>query len=105
MLFRSVFIDQFTPIAFYKKLEEKFVDKRIFLLESAVVNEYGNYSYIFIGERERVSYKNSKSIHVDENGTHTDIDMEPLAFLQKYYANIDTSKYAKNERRVRPRFC
>ena len=95
MLFRSVFIDQFTPIAFYRKLEERFSQKRIFLLESAVVNEYGNYSYIFIGERERVSYKNSKSSYADENGNESDIEIEPLAFLQNYYSKIDTSKYGK----------
>lgn len=86
MLFRSVFIDQFTPIAFYRKLEERFSQKRIFLLESAVVNEYGNYSYIFIGERERVSYKNSKSSYADENGNESDIEIGAKLFLQNYYS-------------------
>ncbi|MDD3466036.1 MAG: anthranilate synthase component I family protein [Campylobacterales bacterium] len=93
MQFRSVFIDQFTPIAFLKKLKDKFKDERIFLLESAMINEYGNYSYIVIGARERVVFKGGITKYTNEDGKTTEIAKEPLAFLQEYYSNIDNAKY------------
>jgi len=91
--YKSVFIDQFTPIAFYGKLREHFADERLFLLESATVNELGNFSYIFIGELERVSFENGVTTHVREDGSITKIDKEPLAFLDEYYKQLDFSKY------------
>ncbi len=95
MQYKSIFIDQFTPIAFYAKLKERFKDERLFLLESATVNEFGNFSYIFIGVRERVSFKDGITTHVNENGEIFKIDKEPLAFLEDYYKKLDFSKYAE----------
>lgn len=93
MYFKSVFIDQFTPIAFYAKLKEHFDGERIFLLESATVNELGNFSYIFIGERESLSFKNGTCDYTDEHGVKSASNIEPLAFLEEYYKKIDTKKY------------
>lgn len=95
MQYKSVFIDQFTPIAFYAKLKERFKDERLFLLESATVNEFGNFSYIFIGERERVSFRGGVTTHINEDGAVSMVDKEPLAFLQEYYAKLDFAKYAQ----------
>ncbi len=95
MQYKSVFIDQFTPIAFYAKLKERFKDERLFLLESATVNEFGNFSYIFIGERERVSFKSGVTTYIDENGVISKIKKEPLAFLEEHYKKLDFSKYAQ----------
>lgn len=93
MQHKSVFIDQFTPIAFYAKLKEHFKGERLFLLESATVNELGNFSYIFVGERERVSFKDGVTTYTNENGETVKISKEPLAFLDDYYKNLDFSKY------------
>lgn len=93
MHYKTVFIDQFTPIAFYEKLKEYFVDERLFLLESAAVNELGNFSYIFIGERERLSFRSGVTTHKDESGQIKTSNIEPLAFLEKYYSSLDYKKY------------
>lgn len=93
MQYKSVFIDQFTPIAFYGKLKERFRDELVFLLESATVNELGNYSYIFIGERERVSYKDGRTFYTDESKKTEEIKKEPLAFLSDYYSKLDNAFY------------
>ncbi len=93
MQYKSVFIDQFTPIAFYAKLKEHFKDERLFLLESATVNEFGNFSYIFIGERERVSFRNGVTTYINQEGVVAKIDKEPLAFLQEYYSKLDFAEY------------
>lgn len=94
MYFKSVFIDQFTPIAFYAKLKEHFAGERMFLLESATVNEFGNFSYIFIGERESLSFKNGVSTYTNEDGSQRELSTEPLAFLEYYYKSFDAKKYA-----------
>jgi len=91
--YKTVFIDQFTPIAFYEKLKEHFANERLFLLESAAVNELGNFSYIFIGERERVSFRDGTTTHKDENGQIKTSNIEPLAFLEEYYSALDYKKY------------
>jgi anthranilate synthase component 1 len=98
--YKSVFIDQFTPIAFYEKLKSHFGDELVFLLESATVNEFGNYSYIFIGERERVSYRDAKTFYTDENKNTEEIKKEPLAFLTDYYSKLDSAFYKELSRKT-----
>lgn len=100
MHFKSVFIDQFTPIAFYAKLKEKFASERLFLLESATVNEFGNFSYIFIGERESLSFGNGVSKYTGEDGATKEISVEPLAFLEEYYKKIDFVVYSEMSAKV-----
>lgn len=100
MQYKSVFIDQFTPIAFYEKLKSHFSDELVFLLESATVNEFGNYSYIFIGERERVSYRDAKTFYTDENKNTEEIKKEPLAFLTDYYSKLDSAFYKELSRKT-----
>ncbi len=89
MQFKSLFIDEFTPIAFFSKLKERFKNERIFLLESAAVNEFGNFSYIFIGERERVTFRDGLTSYTNEDGKTSVTQAEPLAFLEKYYEGVD----------------
>ena len=60
-------LDQLAPIAVYSKLKEIFSDEVTYLFESAGSSE-GNYSFICIGARERLQYKNEKTLYTDETG-------------------------------------
>ena len=60
-------LDQFAPIAVYHKLKEIFADEISYLFESAGQSE-GNYSFIMIGERERLQYKDGVTIYTNLKG-------------------------------------
>jgi anthranilate synthase component 1 len=94
MKYKKFIIDEFSPVAIFNKLKEKFFNERIFLFESMVNNSSGNYTYIIIGEKERIIYKNEKSEYF--NGENSEIlDVEPFDFLKEYYKKIDFQKYKK----------
>jgi len=87
-------LDQLAPIAVYSTLREMFHNEISYLFESAGGSE-GNYSFICIGARERLQYKDDKTIYTDANGTKHIKEENPFDFLKKYYAQIDTSIYKK----------
>jgi anthranilate synthase component 1 len=91
--YKHLFLDQFTPVSIYQKVKKLYSDEITFLFESVVNTDDGNYSYIIIGDRERVYHKNGKSYHVDEDKNTHQIDDNPFDFLKKYYNKIDTNKY------------
>ena len=94
MKYKKFIIDEFSPVAIFNKLKEKFSNERIFLFESMVNNNNGNYTYIVIGEKERIVYKNEKTEYF--NGKNSEIlDIEPFKFLKNYYKKIDFQKYKK----------
>ncbi len=94
MKYKKFIIDEFSPVAIFNKLKEKFFNERIFLFESMVNNSSGNYTYIIIGEKERIIYKNEKTEYF--NGENSEIlDVEPFDFLKEYYKKIDFQKYKK----------
>ncbi len=93
MYYRTVLFDQLTPITIFKKLQKRFPDELSFLFESTINNEDGNYSFLFIGAREEIIYKNLKSFHIDEHGVQTKISNNPFIFLKKRYGQIDKDKY------------
>lgn len=90
---RAFLIDQFTPIALHVKLKEMFAGEVSFLFESAVVNQDGNTSFMIVGDRERLWHKNGESFYRREDGTVEAVDSNPLQFLKRYYASIDTDLY------------
>jgi anthranilate synthase component 1 len=94
MKYKKFIIDEFSPVAIFNKLKEKFFDERIFLFESMVNNSNGNYTYIVIGEKERIIYKNEKTEYFDGRSSEI-LDVEPFKFLKKYYKKIDFQKYKK----------
>ena len=63
MRYKKFMIDEFSPVAIFHKLKEKFSGERIFLFESVINNSDGNFTYIVIGEKERVVYKNEKTLY------------------------------------------
>jgi len=90
---KMLFLDQFTPVSIYQKVKTIFPNEITFLFESVVNDDDGNFSYIFIGDRERVWHKDGKSYYKNELGTIKDIDKNPFIFLKEYYKNIDKSFY------------
>jgi anthranilate synthase component 1 len=85
-------LDQFAPIAVYHKLKEIFTDEISYLFESAGQSE-GNYSFIMIGARERLQYKDGVTIYTNLKGEKEVSDISPFSFLKEYYKHIDTNLY------------
>jgi len=94
MRYKKFVIDEFSPIAIFNKLKEKFSDERIFLFESMINNSDGNFTYIVIGEKERIVYKDKKTKYFDGK-IEQELDIEPFSFLKEYYKKIDFSKFKK----------
>ncbi len=92
-------LDQLAPIAVYSKLREMFHDEISYLFESAGGSE-GNYSFICIGARERLQYKNDTTIYTDATGHEHPQDKNPFTFLKEYYKKIDTKECKKATREL-----
>ena len=90
---KSIFLDEFTPVSIYQKVKDIFKNEITFLFESVVNSSDGNFSYIIVGDRERVWHKNSKSFYKNEKGIVEEIDKNPFIFLKEYYKNLDKEVY------------
>jgi len=90
---RKILFDQLTPITIFAKLQSYFEGELCFLFESAINNYDGNFSFLFIGARERIIHQNDQSIHIDEEGISHDIGSNPFSFLKKRYAELDKKRY------------
>ena len=90
---RKLLFDQLTPITIFAKLQKYFEGELSFLFESAINNSEGNFSFLFIGARERIIHQHDKSIHIDEEGNTYDIGENPFKFLKQRYALGDQTRY------------
>ncbi|MDX4036552.1 anthranilate synthase component I family protein [Aliarcobacter skirrowii] len=91
---KTLFLDQFTPVSIYEKVKALYPKELSFLFESTISSgSDGNFSYIIIGARERIWYKNSECFFKDESGNVEKVDNNPLLFLKKYYKKFDTEIY------------
>jgi len=90
---KQLFLDQFTPVSIYQKIEEIFPNEVKFLFESSVNTSDGNFSYIIVGARERVVHKDEISYYIDEKGSKKEIESNPFLFLKEYYKKLDISYY------------
>ncbi|WP_200762399.1 anthranilate synthase component I family protein [Nitrosophilus alvini] len=95
---KSFLLDEFTPIAIYQKIKGFFPEDVTFLFESAVYTTEGNYSYIAVGEKERIWHIDEKSFYKNEKGEVKEIDQNPFDFLKRYYKKIDFSYYKEKKR-------
>jgi anthranilate synthase component 1 len=86
----KIFLDQLTPVSIYQKIRTMFKDEITFLYESVVNSDDGNYSFIIIGDRERIWHKNKESFYKDEYANITKIDNNPFVFLKEYYKKINS---------------
>lgn len=98
--YRQLLFDQLTPISIYKKLKEKFPSELSFLFESAINTEDGNFSFIFIGANERISYKDNITIFTDNLGQTKELSETPFEFLKEYYKKVDSSVYLKLSKKL-----
>ena len=99
MIYDKFLVDEFSVIAIYNKIKEIFKDERIFLFESVINNSDGNYSFIVIGEKERVKYQNDKTYYF--NGEKEEIlDIDVFKFLKNYYLDIDYDYYRKKSKEI-----
>ena len=94
MVYDKFLVDELSVIAIYNQLKDLFSNERIFLFESVIYNTDGNYSFIVIGERERIKYKDYKTYYFDGKKEIV-LEKNPFEFLKEYYKNIDFSKYRK----------
>ncbi len=92
---KELLFDQLTPIAIYEKLKERFCDELSFLFESALNCDKGNFSFIFIGAKERLTYKDNKTTFTNQDGKQELIEKDPFSFLKSYYQQIDKEPYKK----------
>ena len=90
---KELFLDQFTPVSIYEKIKKSYKDEITFLFESTINSSDGNYSFIIIGERERVWYENSTCFYKNEEGKISEVNSNPLKFLQEYYKKFDKEIY------------
>ncbi|MBP9565718.1 MAG: anthranilate synthase component I family protein [Sulfurospirillum sp.] len=90
---RKILFDQLTPITIFAKLQRYFEGELSFLFESAINNNDGNFSFLFIGAQERVIHQKDHSVHIDEKGLSHDLGANPFTFLKERYAKIDQTRY------------
>ena len=90
---RKILFDQLTPITIFSKLQSHFNNELCFLFESAINNNDGNFSFLFIGARERIIHQNDTAIHIDEEGVSHDLGANPFTFLKKRYSELDKTLY------------
>ncbi len=97
---KELFLDQFTPVSIYEKVKNLYKNEITFLFESTINSADGNYSFIVIGDRERVWYEDNKCFHKDEIGNIKEVESNPLKFLQKYYKQFDKDFYKEKAREL-----
>ena len=98
MIYDKFLVDELSVIAIYNKVKEIF-EERIFLFESVVNNSDGNYSFIVIGEKERVKYQNDKTYYFDGKKENI-LDIDVFKFLKDYYKNIDYNYYRQKSKEI-----
>ena len=92
-MIRSHLFDQLTPVALYGEIKTLFPDEITMLFESVVNTADGNFSFIAIGAKERLSYRDGISHYVASDGSAQDLGDDPFTFLQRYYRAIDPEPY------------
>jgi anthranilate synthase component 1 len=97
---QELFLDQFTPVSIYEKVQTLFKDEITFLFESTINSNDGNYSYILIGARERLWHKNNETFYKNEQANIKKVNNNPLKFLKKYYKNIDQKFYKQKSQEL-----
>ena len=97
---KELFLDQFTPVSIYEKVKNLYKKEITFLFESTINSSDGNYSFIIIGDRERVWYKDNKCFHKNEDGIINEVESNPLKFLQNYYKKFDKKFYKEKAREL-----
>ena len=92
-MLRTYLFDQLTPVALYGEIKKLYPDEVTMLFESVVTSEDGNFSFITVGAKERLVYRDGQTLYTDSTG-HSEVRAEdPFSFLQEYYRRLDPSPY------------
>jgi len=94
MVYDKFLVDEFSPVAIYNQMKHLFPKEKLFLLESVINNTDGNYTFLFLGEREVIKYKNEKTVHFDGKDENI-LDTDPFTFMKEYYKSKDFDYYKK----------
>jgi len=94
MVYDKFLVDEFSPIAIYNQIKHLFPKERLFLFESVINNSDGNYTFLFLGERERIKYKDEKTYYFDGKKEKV-FETDPFTFMKDYYKNVDFEYYKK----------
>ncbi len=92
---KKILFDQFAPPALYAKVRDHFSDELTMLFESVGGSEEGNWSFIFVGAKERLIYKRNRTTYIDETGQTHQLQEDPFTFLKNYYRTVDQEAYRR----------
>jgi len=98
-MIKQTLFDQLTPVAIYGRVKELFPDEITMLFESVVNNSDGNFSFITIGQMERVTYKDNITLYRKGDRVE-ELSIDPFLFLQNYYKKIDKDRYKTLKREL-----
>ncbi len=96
---KSYLFDQLSAVALYGEIKKLYKDEVTMLFESVVTSEDGNFSFIAIGAKERLIYKDNKTIYIKDNRLE-ELESSPFEFLKEYYSKIDKSKYQEYANKI-----
>ena len=100
MYHKTTLFDQITPVGLYGEIKKLFKDEVTMLFESVLNNNEGNFSFITIGAKERLIYKDNQTTHIDEDKNRRNLSIEPFEFLKDYYQKLDTNYYKEKAQEV-----
>jgi len=99
IFFKKDIVDQFTPLSIYNKIETLFHGERLQLLESAINNNDGNFSYILAGSIEEVSSKDGVAYHLLGSEKRR-LECGVFSYLKERYKDIDSEYYKEVSRDI-----
>lgn len=91
-MIKSYLFDQLSAVALYAEIKKLYPKEITMLFESVVTSEDGNFSFITIGAKERITYKDGKTLFTS-NETTQELDQNPFEYLQEYYNKIEKEKF------------
>jgi len=97
---KTLLFDQLTPVALYGKIKSIFPQTITMLFESVVNSSEGNFSFITVGAKERIQYKNKTTTYFNAQKEKKVLKEDPFSFLQSYYKNIDKKVYQEKADRL-----
>jgi len=92
-MLRSYLFDQLTPVALYGEIKKLYPDEVTMLFESVVTSEEGNFSFIVVGAKERLIYRDNVTTFIGKEGQTETLEEDPFDFLQSYYRKLDAERY------------
>jgi anthranilate synthase component 1 len=91
-MYKQILFDQLTPVALYATIKSFVKDEVTMLFESVVNSSEGNFSFITIGAKERVAFKDNRTSYIN-GGIKKELEQNPFEFLKEYYQKVDKSEY------------